>query len=345
MGKIHAAETLRLYKRGEPIEYSFAQPLYLLLLLFLILGIFHYIKKRQQAIVFPTLKRVSKVSRSRWVWLRHTPFILRCLAFTLLVLAMARPQAGRSHAKQRTEGIDIMLVVDTSGSMKALDFVLEGKRRDRLYVVSKVLTDFINKRHDDRMGMIIFGTHAYAQVPLTLDHDVLQRYVESMEIGMAGESTAIGDAIGVAANRLKDIPAKSKVIILLTDGENTAGKLDPREAAQAAKVLGIKIYAIGVGSKGLVPMPTAFGLQNVRMNLDEGLLKEISTNTDGQYFLASDTEKLFEIYGTIDKLEKTKVETEVFRNYEEKFAVFVWPALCLLLLEFLLRVTRFRRLP
>ena len=238
-----------------------------------------------------------------------------------------------------------MLVLDTSISMRAMDFTIKGKRRDRLYVVKQVVGEFITKRYDDRIGMVVFGTHAFAQSPLTLDHDVLLTYLSGVEIGMAGEATALGDALGVAINRIKDLQTKDKVIIMLTDGENTAGKLDPIEVAKIAKVLGVRIYTIGVGSDGLVPVPSPFGYQQAQVSLDEKTLREISKITEGQYFRASSTEALLKVYNTIDTLEKTEKEIEVFRNYEERYSLFLWPGLFFLVLELLMGMTRFRRVP
>ena len=281
---------------------SFAEPWWLLLLLLLVPMVFSY-RRQRVALKYPSISLFLKLKRSRWSFLKDFLFFLRCLIILLLTLALARPQSGRSDIRQKTEGLDIMLVVDTSGSMKALDFSIDGKRRDRLYVVKEVLGDFIQKRADDRLGMVVFGTHAFAQAPLTLDHDVLLQYLKFMEIGMAGEATAIGDAVGVALNRLKGLESKSKIIILLTDGSNTSGKLDPLEVSNVAKALGVKIYTIGVGSDGLVPFPTDFGYQKVKVEIDEKLLKKIAGDTEGKYFRAKDTEGLAEIYKTIDQLE------------------------------------------
>ena len=304
----------------------------------------HY-KKKQVSIKYSNIKHFKKIKSSPFVWLRHGAFVLRSLVLLSLTISLARPQSGRQEIKQKTEGLDIMLVLDTSGSMKALDFTMNGKRFDRMSVVKDVVGAFIEKRHDDRIGMVVFGTHAFAQAPLTLDHDVLKQYLSEVEIGMAGESTAIGDALGVAVNRIKDIKSKNKIIILLTDGSNTSGNIDPRQLSKAAQVLGIKIYTIGVGSDGWVPIPTEFGYQKVRVDLDEKLLKEIAEKTNAKYFRAKDTEALIDIYDNIDKLEKSEVELKIFNNYEEKYAVFLWSGLFLLFLECILGLTRFRRVP
>lgn len=326
-------------------EFSFSDPLWFLAFLLLIpMVIRHRATKNRIQWKLPSTSLLKHASKGRWRKLSSLPFLIRILVLSLIIIALARPQVGRSKVKRKSQGIDMMLVIDTSGSMKALDFVLDGERHDRLYVVKSVLRDFIKKRTDDRMGMVVFGTHAFSQAPLTLDHDVLLKFLSYSKIGIAGDATAIGEGIGVATNRLKDVKSKSKVIILLTDGANTAGSMEPLEAVKAAKAYGIKIYTIAVGSSGSVPIPTRFGIQNVTMKLDEKLLKKISEETGGQYFLASNTEKLQDIYATIDKLEKTEIKVDIFHNFDEKFFLFLFPALFLLLLESALGLTRFRRL-
>ncbi len=325
-------------------NFSFAEPWWFLLL-FLLLPMIYSYRSNKITLKYPSVLLFMSLKKSSWLILKDSLFILRCLVIVLFTLALARPQSGRSDIKQKTEGLDIMMVVDTSGSMQALDFTFEGKRQNRLYVVKKVLGEFIQKRSDDRLGMIVFGTQAYAQAPLTLDHDVLLQYIKFMEIGMAGDSTSIGDAVGVALNRLKDLKSKSKVIILLTDGANTSGKINPLEVTNVAKTLGVKIYTIGVGSDGLVPFPTNFGYQKVKVEIDEKLLKQMASETGAKYFRAKDTQALQAVYDTIDRLEKSEVEVKVFRNYEEKYALFLWPGFFFLFLELLLGLTRFRRIP
>ena len=300
-------------------------------------------RRTPSALVFPSIKKLQAAnSKSR---LHRVPFLLRVLSVVLVILALARPQSGRQESKRRSEGIDIMLVADASGSMNALDFLINGKRQNRLSVVERAMEDFVQSRVDDRIGLVVFGTYAYALSPLTLDHDLVLQLIDNMKVAMAGEETAIGDAIAVASNRFKDVKGKSKVMVLLTDGENDAGKLDPREAAEAAKALGIKIYTVGVGSEGAVPIQTPLGYQQVRLPIDEKLLKDVASMTGARYFRATDTDALFEIYHTIDSLEKTTAELDVSFNYDEFFPYLIWPALFLLVLELLLRATRLRRLP
>lgn len=320
-------------------QFYFAQPYWLLLLLYLLPMIYFY-RKRKLRIKFSGGKQLRTITNLRKTRiLPHVGLLIYSLAFLLLVLAMARPQSGRSQQKRKSEGLDMMLVVDASKSMLAMDFIINGKRRNRLDVIKNVVGEFIENRIDDRIGITMFGSYAFAYVPMTLDHDVLLKSLNEAEIGMAGDSTAIGDAVGVAMNRLKNLDAKSKVMILLTDGANQAGTLDPEDSAQAAKALGIKIYTIGVGSNGLVPYPTQFGYSNVRFELDEKLLRKIADTTGGRYFRATDTDSLKEIYATIDKLEKTEVELEVFSQYDEKFQYFLWPGFLLLMLSLMLRLT------
>jgi Ca-activated chloride channel family protein len=274
---------------------------------------------------------------------------LRSIAIALVVLALARPQSVDRPSSRSNEGIDIVLAVDTSGSMRALDFELKGERVDRLEVVKEVIGKFVEQRIDDRIGMVVFGTEAYTQVPLTLDHQVLHAFLRRSKIGMAGDSTAIGDALATATKRVKDVDAKSRIVILLTDGTNTAGKVDPRTAAKAAASVGVRVYTIGVGSNGMVPMPVQgfFGetIQNVEVELDEALLKEIADTTNGKYFKASDTEALVNVYKAIDELEKRKIEQNDYRRYEEKYFPLVVLALFAVLLEALFNLTRWRRIP
>lgn len=305
-------------------------------------------KKRQQALKFPVNNAWRVASSSPKKWLGWVPFLLRTLALVFVVIALARPLASRSEGQRTSEGLDIMLVVDTSGSMQAMDFEINGERQDRLTVVKSVLRDFIGKRANDRLGMVVFGSEAFTQAPLTLDHNILLQVLDQMVIGMAGKATAIGDAIAVASKRLKDLPAKSKVMILLTDGANTHGRVEPMTAAAAAAALGIKIYTVGVGTDEEVPFPVQgfFGttLQYQKLEIDEKLLQDIAAKTGGQSFLASDTATLQKIYDTIDRLEKTKVEVKDYRRFDERASFFILWALVFLAIELLWRLTRWQRL-
>jgi Ca-activated chloride channel family protein len=249
-----------------------------------------------------------------------------------------------------TEGIDIILALDVSSSMLAEDFNLDRKRRNRLYVAKEVVKDFIKWRENDRMGMVVFAGQAYTQCPLTLDYDVLLQFLEKVEVGMVEDGTAIGSAIGVCVNRLRTSKAESKVVILLTDGRNNAGEIDPLTAAELSKTYGMKIYTVGAGTKGLAPYPTKglFGMKTYRsieIDIDDDGLTEIAKITGGKYFRATDTRSLKEIYRQIDSLEKTKMEEAIYTEYDELFHYLVIPALGMLLFEVVLANTRFRRIP
>lgn len=281
--------------------------------------------------------------------MHYVLFLLRCLSLTMLIIALARPQSGTKASEVLTEGIDIMLCLDTSGSMQALDFKWKNERHNRLEVVKKVVSDFIKGRTNDRIGMVVFGEEAFTQCPLTLDYGVLLNFLEQVEIGMAGDSTAVGSALATCVNRLKERKSKSKVIILLTDGRNNAGSINPQTAAEIAKTFDIKVYTVGVGTEGEVPflVDTIFGKKYMyqRVDLDEETLKEIAAITGGSYFKATNTETLEEIYKKIDQLEKTKVEVKEYMEYEELFGWFLLAGLLCILLEVILRNTRFRKIP
>jgi len=277
------------------------------------------------------------------------PSLLRGACLLLLLLAAARPQLYNVSREIRSPGVDIILCLDASGSMRALDFELNGEPVSRLAAVRKVVTDFIAKREMDRIGLVVFGTQAFTQAPLTLDKGLLLNLVDRMQVGMAGEQTAIGAAIALGGKRLKDLQAKSKLLILLTDGRQTAESLLPAEAAEAARALGIKIYTIGVGGDEPVPIPvkTPFGTRIVRqrIDLDEATLKKVAAIGGGRYFRAADTEGLQEIYALIDRLQPTEVKVKEFFHYEELYRWFLVPALVLLAVEITLRTTLLRTIP
>ncbi len=306
----------------------------------------------RSAFRFPSIAPFQEIGRGQAV----LPFRLlqasRGLVLLLLVLAIGRPQSGKEHTKINTEGIDIILAVDTSGSMEALDLDAErplAKRRNRLAIVKDVVQDFVEARPNDQMGLVVFGSQAYTQCPMTLDHGILSGFIERLEIGMAGDGTAIGNAIGRASKRLEDSTAKSKVIVLLTDGRSNAGKLSPIKAAEVAQSLGIKVYTVGAGAKGKAPFlrQGLFGVQPVYqdVDIDEETLTKIATITDGAYFRAEDIEGLRKVYSQIDALERTEIESLGYLEYNEHFYWFLVPAIMLLLIERLLMTTRFRRVP
>ena len=271
------------------------------------------------------------------------------MALALLILALAEPQEGRKRKEILSAGVDIVLAIDTSGSMQALDFMKDGNRINRLEVVKDVVSGFIKNRENDRMGMVVFGGEAFTQCPLTLDHDILLAFLKNLKIGVAGDSTAIGLAIGIAVKRLKDLQSKSKVIILLTDGRNNAGNLSPLQAAEIGKTYGIKIYTIGVGTRGKAPflVDSIFGKQYIYQDveIDEKTLKEIAKKTDARYFRATDTESLKTIYEQIDRLEKSEIKVLDRSEYRELYRYFLIPGFFLALLEIILTNTRLRRVP
>jgi len=275
---------------------------------------------------------------------------LAYLALVLFVVALARPQLGRVTTRVQATGVDIMLVLDVSRSMLAEDFTIGNRRSNRIDAVKLVTEQFIRERPNDRIGLVAFAGRPYLMSPLTLDHDWLIRNLDRLRTGLVEDGTAIGSGIVSAANRLKDKEAKTKLILLLTDGDNNAGKVQPLTAAEAAKALGIRIYTIGAGTEGEAPYPLTnqFGrtvYRNVLVKFDEKTLADIATMTGGQYFRATDTNSLRTIFGEIDKLEKTKVEVEKTAQYRDIFMWFLIPGLAFLALEILLSQTVWRRLP
>jgi len=278
-------------------------------------------------------------------YLRKLGVILRSIAIAAMLFALARPQMGSLPNKRAIEGVDIVLAIDTSGSMRARDFEINGQRPDRLEVIKAVISQFIDSRPNDRIGMVVFGSEAYTQAPLTMDHDVLSQFLEQMEIGMAGDGTAIGDGLATAVKRLKDSPAKSRVIVMLTDGANNSGRIDPMAAANASKALGIRVHTIGVGSQGVVPIMQNGRVFHIRADIDEKTLQEISATTGGQYWRAVDTNALVRVYAEIDKLEKVKRDQTSKQQGRDIFHVFLLAAICIFLAEVVWRTTYFRRIP
>jgi len=277
-------------------------------------------------------------------YLQHLLFIFRAMAFALLVIALARPQSTLSRQSVSVEGIDIVLAMDISGSMLAEDF-----KPNRLEAAKEVAEDFIKGRPSDRIGLVVFSGESFTQCPLTTDHPVLINLFDEIKSGMIEDGTAIGDGLSTAVSRLKESQAVSKVIILLTDGENNRGFIDPKSAAEIAKVFGLRVYTIGIGTIGTAPypVPTPFGVQYQQMEvrIDEPLLKQIAEMTNGRYFRATNNLKLKEIYHEIDKLEKSKVDVTEFRRKKEEFKPFALAALILLLMDFILGITVFKKFP
>ncbi len=272
------------------------------------------------------------------------------LAFALLIIAFARPRHGKGSTDIEASGIDIVITLDVSGSMEALDFQLEGKTMNRLEVVKSVVGKFVGQRPNDKLGMVAFAGRPYLVSPLTMDHEYLGKRLASVKMGQVEDGTAIGSAIATSVSHLRNSTAKSRIIILATDGVNNAGSVNPLTAAEAAKALGIKIYTIGTGIRGEAPVPVqdAFGrthLQTVKVEIDEEMLREVSAATGGQSFRATDTGSLENIYESINQLEKTTRKLKKYQRYDELYLWFLSPGLCLLLLELVLTQTRFHRIP
>jgi len=273
--------------------------------------------------------------------------LLRLVVLFLLILALARPQQGSSTTEIKASGIDILLAVDVSGSMEAMDFTLDNKPANRLDVVKKVVEEFIEQRPNDRIGLLAFGGRPYLVSPLTLDHDWLKKRLESLQVGMVEDGTAIGSAIGSGTNRLRDKKSKSRIMIILTDGMNNSGRIPPLLAAEAAETLNIKVYTIGAGSRGEAPMPVtdSFGrkrLVRVRVDIDELTLTKVAELTGARYFRATDTASLEKIYDEINTMETTTRTIKKFEHYRELFPFFILTGLALIFVE--IALTR-RKLP
>ncbi len=326
-------------------DITFGQPWFFILFALLPILIFWYAFKNntlQGAIIISDTraKGLSSWKNS----FRHLPFLIRLLALSCIIVALAKPQTKYELQQAEGEGVDIVLCIDVSGSMTAQDF-----QPNRLEAAKAVAADFVNKRSTDRIGVVIFAGESFTQCPITTDHNVLLAAIDNIHNGLLEDGTAIGSGLGTSVDRLRTSKSKSKVIILLTDGENNGGLIDPKTAKEIAKAFAIKVYTIGVGTDGYAPQPvnTPLGvqMQNTKVTIDEKLLKEIAGETGGKYFRAKDNESLSKIYSDINGLEKSKVEISTLTRYTEKFFPFVMAALALLLLEVLLRFTVFRKFP
>ena len=320
---------------------TFSEPLFLYLLLIIPLVIAFYVIKQQKAAAslrVPGLSQFGGAPKTFRHYLRHILFAFRTLVLALLILILARPQATNRFQNSSTEGIDIVLALDISGSMLAQDF-----KPDRIEAAKNVATEFISGRPYDRMGLVIFSGEAFTQCPLTTDHAVLINLLREVKSGMIEDGTAIGMGLATAVNRIKDSESKSKVIILLTDGVNNRGEISPSTAADIAKTFGVRVYTIGVGTEGVAPYPvqTPLGVQyqDMQVEIDEGILKDISAKTGGKYYRATDNNKLTQIYREIDKLEKSKIEVRQFSRREERYLTPALVAFFLVALELLLRNT------
>jgi Ca-activated chloride channel family protein len=322
----------------------FAQPLFLWLLLLIPAMIAFYVLRQQKtsaSLHVPGLQPFREAGKTFRNYLRHALFAMRAAAVALLIIVLARPQKTDKFQNVTTEGIDIMLALDISGSMLARDF-----KPDRLEASKNVATEFISGRPYDRIGLVVFSGESFTQCPLTTDHAVLINLMREIKSGMIEDGTAIGDGLATAINRIKDSEAKSKVIILLTDGVNNRGEIAPSTAADIAKTFGIRAYTIGVGTQGMAPYPvqTPFGtqFQNMPVEIDEALLRDIATKTGGKYFRATNNDKLAQVYSEIDKMEKSKIDVRQFTRKEEKYLLPAILAFALLALEVLSRVTVYR---
>jgi Ca-activated chloride channel family protein len=327
--------------------FRFAHPEVLSLLILLPLVAWWTLRPRRgRSVAYSSLDLLLGAGLGAAAWKRYGKLALRLAALALVIVALARPQTGRSKHTEYAEAVDIMLVLDTSGSMQAQDFV----PKNRLFVAKEVIKEFIAKRKTDRIGLVIFSADAVTQCPLTLDYGLLTKLVDTVDFGMLDDGTAIGMGIATACNRMKNSEAKSKVIVLLTDGQNNAGMVDPTTAARVAQSLGIKVYTVGVGTRGRAPIPIddpVFGrrLISVDVDIDETTLRKIAELTDAKYFRATDREELEEIYARIDELERTKVSSETFVEYTERFKWLLLPALGILILELGLEQTILRETP
>lgn len=324
---------------------EFASPYFLYGLIIIPLIIVWYIfrGRRQSAYVrFADTSFFVKLPKSWRAYCRHILIAIELCALALLLIALARPQSSSTNQKINVEGIDIVMAVDISSSMLAQDL-----KPDRLEAAKEVGSDFIKGRPDDRIGLVVFASETFTQVPLTTDHGMMLNMLKDMKCGMLEDGTAIGDGLASSVSRLKDSEAISKVVILMTDGDNNAGSVDPETAAEMAKLFGIRVYTIGVGTRGKAPYPvqTSFGgirYQQVDVNINEPLLQHIADVTGGKYFRATSNEKLEQIYAEIDQLERSKIEVNEFKRVHEEFLPFVLWALALLLLDFVFRHTIFR---
>jgi len=319
--------------------YANPKLLYLLLLIPALVGWYIYrLHKSRAAVIISTAKHLGNTHKSVKAYLRHLPFALRMFALALAIIALARPQSTNIQRNVTTEGIDIVLSLDVSGSMLARDF-----KPDRLEAAKSLGINFISGRANDRIGLVIFAGESFTLCPLTTDRATLINQFKAVDIGVLEDGTAIGSGLATAISRLKDSDAKSKVIILLTDGINNRGEIAPMTAAEMAKTFGIKVYTIGVGTYGTAPYPvqTPFGTryQDMQVEIDEDLLKGIAQMTGGEYFRATNNKALEQVYQKIDQLEKSKIEVNEYAKREEKYRGWLFAAFILLLLEFVLRRT------
>jgi Ca-activated chloride channel family protein len=334
---------------AELSRLRFSDPWYLLLLLLIPLILARRVwiqKKVHGGLLFPQVGLARQLGSSWTLQVRKYLLPFKLIGLGLLILAFARPQLGSAEEDILTEGVDIMLSIDVSGSMAAEDF----HPKNRLVVAKQVVQDFVKGRKSDRIGLVVFAGRSFTKCPLTIDYGVLLRQIEDVQLGMIEDGTAIGSGLANAVNRLRASKAKSRVIILLTDGVNNSGEVDPLTAAELARSQGVKVYTVGVGREGVAPFPVndpVFGRRyvDVEVQIDETSLQKIAGVTGGKYFRAVDKDSLERIFRTIDGLEKSKISVKSYTHYNEVFAYFLWPGLGLILMESILSHSRFRKLP
>ena len=325
----------------------FLHPEYLWLLLLLIPLIVWYIvrlSKMQASFKLASVNAFKGVKPGLKVYMRHLPFVLRVISIGLIILVIARPQSVNSWEESESQGIDIVLALDVSGSMLSQDL-----QPDRLQAAKKVASEFVTDRRNDNIGLVVFAGESFTQCPLTTDHTVLLNLLNEIEFGLIDDGTAIGLGLATSVNRLKDSESQSRVVILLTDGTNNRGQIAPLTAAEMARSYGIRVYTVGVGTKGMAPTPvqTPFGVRmhNMAVDIDEKTLTEIAAMTGGQYFRAQDTEGLRQVYEEIDEMEKYLISVQNVTQRQEKFLMFALAAMALILLELILRRTWLRSIP
>lgn len=326
---------------------SFKNPEFFYLLLLIIPMIAWYIWQRKRlgaSIQFSSTMGFSRIPKTWKYYFRHSVFVLQMLSLSMLVVALARPQSSNSSSTVTTKGIDIVIALDISSSMLAMDF-----RPNRIEAAKDVAIQFVSGRTNDRIGLVVFAGESFTQCPLTTDRATVINLFKGLESGMIEDGTAIGNGLATAVSRLKESDAISKVVILLTDGENNRGEIAPVTAAELAKTFGIRVYTVGVGTIGMAPYPmqTPFGVQvrDVEVNIDEVTLEKIASTTDGKYFRATNNNKLAEIYQEIDKLEKSKIDVKEFRKEQEEYLNYALMGALLLILSMILKVTVFRNIP
>jgi Ca-activated chloride channel family protein len=331
---------------------TFAHPYFLLLLL--LLPLLAWLKGRRgqpPAFLYSAVRLVEGLTQARRSRAGAFLAALRWLVLALFIVALAQPRLMKSATTVKASGVDIVAALDMSGSMISEDFVVRGQRVNRFNMARAVLKQFIDARPNDRIGLVVFAAQAFIAAPLTLDHEYLQENLDRLEIGtINADQTAIGDALTTALNRLRELKSKSKIVILMTDGQNNAGKVDPLTAMQAAQALGVKVHTIGIGTRGMAPMPVMMngqkvGYRQMPVDIDEDTLQKIADKTGGKYYRADNAERFRQIYAEIDKLEKTEAVINKFAQFDELFPWFVSFGLALLLIEVALGQTVFRRLP